>query len=108
MADDAAREQLRAFLMRGPASARDATRQLRLSQSAFSRLVQRLGGEILAFGKARATRYVAAREIEGVGRSIPVYEIEEPGTARQLGTLRAALPQAFLFEALHPDATAAG
>jgi hypothetical protein len=78
---------------------------LGISRPAFSRLVGNAGRDVLAVGRARASRYVASREIPEVGRSVPVFEILESGSSRQLGTLHAVLPgSSFYFEALSEDA----
>jgi hypothetical protein len=98
------RSDLRAFLARGPARAADVASHLKLSQPVFSRLVDSLRDELLVLGRARATRYLARREIFDLGPTLPVYEIQEDGSARHLAQLHAVLPHAFHFEGLAEDA----
>jgi hypothetical protein len=98
--------ELRSFLaVHGPARAAEAMAHLGVSHSAFSRLLGSCGPEILTVGRARATRYLASREIPELGRSVPVFEVLADGGARRLGTLHAVLPgSSFYFEALADDA----
>jgi hypothetical protein len=99
------RAALRAFLAaEGPARATDAMAHLGLTQATFSRLVQSATDSVLMVGRARSTRYLASREIDEVGRSVAVFEIDEAGASRQAGKLHAVLPgSSFYFEAATED-----
>jgi hypothetical protein len=103
---EAQRRDLRAFLaVRGPARASEAAEHLGVSQATFSRLVESCGPDVLTIGRARATRYLASREILDLGRSVPLFEVREDGTSRRLGTLHGVLPgSSFYFESLSDDA----
>lgn len=104
--DNMKRAALRAFLARGPASAREAMAHLSINQTAFSRLVEASRPDVLSVGRSRGTRYLASREIPAAGRALPVFEIADDGSARQLGTLHGVLPDpAFFFESLTGDAS---
>lgn len=92
-------------------SAAALSRRLGISQPAFSRLARRLGPGLLVVGRARATRYAARREVPGVGRSLPLFEIDERGLSRRLASLHAVRPRGFFIEphaedvgaGFHPD-----
>ena len=101
--DELRRALLKSLASRGPASAPDLARDLGISQPAFSRLVARARRDLLVVGRARATRYAAYRSVAEVGSQIPVYEINERGTSRQLARLHAVLPEGFYLEGLSSD-----
>jgi hypothetical protein len=104
MSSAARQAELRAFLARGPSNAVDAAAHLGIHQSAFSRLVQESRSQLLIVGRARATRYMARRQVFDLGDAFPIYEVSEDGGARRLGILHAVLPHAFYFESLVEDA----
>lgn len=86
--------RLVAELRRSPfAKAEALIRSLGLgSQASFSRLVARAGDEIVAIGRARARRYAASRDLEGVGRAMPLYRAGLDGTLVAIATLRPIAP----------------
>ncbi len=84
----------------GPAAARSLCQTLGISQSSFSRLAQSLGDELLRVGRARSTRYVRPRRIEGVTSPIPVYEIRPKGEAQKTCMLYPVMPAGFWVENL--------
>lgn len=92
------RELILFLAMDGPVAAAEACRSLGISQPAFSRLVKKNRGDLLIAGRARSTRYAARRTIVSVGRSVPVYEIDEAGRSRRLAILHAMQPQGFFVE----------
>jgi hypothetical protein len=102
-------EALRSFLAsQAPARAADAMAHLGISQSAFSRLIEAAGADVLAVGRARGTRYLGSRQVPDVGRSTPIFEILPHGTSRRLGLLHAVLPaSSFYFESESDDADSA-
>jgi hypothetical protein len=85
---------LREFLARSPATAAEAADHHGVSQSSISRLIDQSGSSILVVGRARATRYLALREVFDLGSSFPIYEVREDGSSAQLGILHAVLPAA--------------
>jgi HipA-like C-terminal domain len=108
MATVAASEQTRLELLtflalRGSASGAEAARALGLSQSSFSRLVGTMRDSLFVTGKARAVRYAATRDVPGVGRSVPVYEIDEARAARKIAILHAVRSNGFFVEGLIPE-----
>jgi hypothetical protein len=98
--------ELRAYLSaHGPTRAAEAMAHLGINQSAFSRLVAHAAPDVLTVGRARGTRYLAARQMADVGRTVPVFEIAEDGSSRQMGKLHGVLPgSSFYFEASADDA----
>ncbi len=101
------RELLDLLALEPGASAAALSRRLGISQPAFSRLARRLGPALLVVGRARATRYAARREVPGVGRSAPLFEIDDQGRARNLASLHAVRPRGFFVEP-HAEDVAAG
>ncbi|MFH1434952.1 MAG: type II toxin-antitoxin system HipA family toxin YjjJ [Pseudomonadota bacterium] len=96
-------ELMRVLALEGPTAAGEASRRLGISQPAFSRLAARNRGDLLFTGRARSTRYAARRTIPSVGRSVPIYEIDEAGKARRLATLQAIQPRGFFVETTAGD-----
>ena len=78
---------LRMLRERGATAARELYESLGISQPSFSRLVSEHTEEVLALGRGRATRYALPRAIAGIERDIPLFEIDEHGSAHQVGTI---------------------
>jgi HipA-like C-terminal domain len=91
-------EQLRHRLLAGPARADEACAAIGASPATLSRLVKTWRDQLIVIGRARATRYIGAREILDVGASVELTEVMPDGSARRIGTLHGALPEAFFFE----------
>ena len=62
---------------------------LQLSQPTVSRQLAPwlASGVVVAVGAARARRYLLPREVDGVGRQVPVHEVTPEGPLRPFGTL---------------------
>ena len=86
----------------GPAGARELVAALGVSQPVFSRLARRRSDDLLVTGRARNTAYALRREIAGVGRTMPIYEVEPSGNTRQLAILHAVAPEGFYVEPRAP------
>ena len=73
----------------GHASSPQLQQHLGLSQATASRALGTLAaeGRVVKVGAARAQRYLLPREVEGVGRRVPVHEILADGGVRPFGTL---------------------
>lgn len=86
-----------AALRRAPLStAAELIRALRLgSQATLSRLVTRTGPQVVAIGRARARRYAAARDVRGLGTSLPLYRVGADGALAQIGALRPFAPDGY-------------
>lgn len=82
----------------GAASAVQLTKVLGISQPVFSRVVKALEREILVVGQARNTQYALRLPIEGVGATVPVYEVLPSGESRHLATLHGIAPRGFWCE----------
>lgn len=85
-------------LRRGPATSVELQARFGLSQPAISRILAELqrAGQAITFGKARATRYAAPREVTGES-TFPVTRVHESGVAHPFGTLRCIAPSGYLF-----------
>lgn len=73
----------------GMASSPDLQARLGLSQPSVSRLLAPLlaDGRVVAVGSARARRYLLPREVEGVGRQVPIHAVQADGRLTFFGTL---------------------
>ncbi|MCB4366335.1 type II toxin-antitoxin system HipA family toxin YjjJ [Hydrogenophaga taeniospiralis] len=73
----------------GQAGGAQLRQGLGISQPTLSRLLAPLvaGGQVVAVGAARARRYLLPREVEGVGRQVPIHEVTPQGELRPFGTL---------------------
>lgn len=82
----------------GPAPARDILAELRIAQPTLSRLARSAGDAIVRFGRARATRYAARRNVEQLGDRWHVYRVDAAGHARSAATLHALHPKMWWYE----------
>lgn len=73
--NERSRQLLDVLTRSGPMAAPDLCRQLGISQAGLSRLVRSLPDQVLVAGKARSTRYAAARRLFDVPVPVPVYEV---------------------------------
>ncbi|WP_250547093.1 HipA domain-containing protein, partial [Serratia marcescens] len=73
-------------LRHGPATARQLTEALGISQPTLSRRLRELAGAVLILGKGKATRYALRRGIGGE-RQFPLYRVDERGKAHLFATL---------------------
>ncbi len=83
--DDALIRELR---RRGTASAAELQQALGISQPTFSRLTAKLTGQVVAMGRARATRYALLRDLRGLGSAFPLYQVDAAGQLTEIGALR--------------------
>jgi hypothetical protein len=91
-------EKLRWLLMRdGPQPAATLAKGLGISQPTFSRLVRRLGHEVVVGGRSRQSRYAARRSVPGVAAEEPVFRVDVDGEPHRVGTLVPVHP-GFLWE----------
>ncbi|EMH5181322.1 type II toxin-antitoxin system HipA family toxin YjjJ [Serratia marcescens] len=73
-------------LRHGPATARQLTEALGISQPTLSRRIRELADAVLILGKGKATCYVLRRGIGGE-RQFPLYRVDERGKAHLFATL---------------------
>ncbi|MBT9552749.1 MAG: type II toxin-antitoxin system HipA family toxin YjjJ [Hydrogenophaga sp.] len=73
----------------GHASSPQLQERLGVSQATVSRALNALAatGQVVKVGAARAQRYLLPREVDGVGRRVPVHEVLADGSVRPFGTL---------------------
>lgn len=92
-------DRLRQFLRRsGPSIAKDLCQHLEISQPTLSRLLAHLEKEILRTGKGKRTRYALKSPLPTGHDAIPIYMIEENGTASQVATLYAVEPKSYYLK----------
>ena len=100
------RSEILAFIsLHGVASPQTLCQLFKISQPTLSRILSSIKNELLVIGKARETKYVMQRKITDTATPIPIYEILEDASSRQLGILYAIKPNGFYFEAKTHDAT---
>lgn len=87
--------RLLALVASGVRTAYELQQLLGVSQPTLSRLVARLGGQVLTLGKSRATRYARPRSVRDLGSEFPVFRIDETGDAHQIGVLFAIANEQF-------------
>jgi hypothetical protein len=74
--------------IRGALTSAELRESLNVSQATVSRELAKIKG-IIRLGAGRSTRYAMAREVPGIGGTIPVYDLDETGAANRIGTLSA-------------------
>ena len=72
---------------RGIASSQQLQEATGKSQATVSRLLADLSGQVLAFGRARATRYALPRPIRGLAAQQPIWWTDADGRVSEIGTL---------------------
>src|ERR1700676_3430269 len=101
MADPA--ELVKALLAHGIATGAELQRELKVSQPTLSRIITRLGEQIVRIGSTRSTRYALRRELPHIGSSWPIFDINEEGQASLQGRLHALARDQFWFAATAPE-----
>lgn len=83
-------DQLRSAMRTlGPASASALSRHLGVSTPTVTAALTRLGNEVLATGRGRASRYALRRDVARSGNHWPLFRISPDGHPERLGTLYA-------------------
>jgi hypothetical protein len=100
MADPA--DLVKAHLAHGFATGAELQRELKMSQPTLSRVIARLGEQIVRIGSGRSTRYALRRELPHIGSSWPIFVISEAGQASLLGRLHALSRHQYWFAATAP------
>ncbi|MEQ1505894.1 MAG: HipA domain-containing protein [Myxococcota bacterium] len=104
--EESTRDSVRLRLTRGPCDAAELQRSAGRSKSSVQRGLDRLRGEVLTVGHARATRYALRRGIAGVVTPTPVFEFDPDGAVRHALTLHPVEPFGFWVEAHVAEVTA--
>lgn len=89
----------------GPSRTTDIAQGLGISRSAVQRALSPLPPQVLRVGQARATRYAARRQIEGVDCPVPVHEVDAEGGLRHALTLHPVEPFGTYVEGHVPEVT---
>jgi hypothetical protein len=97
------RDLVKAILARGIATGAELQRELKVSQPTLSRVIARLGEQIVRIGSNRNARYALRRELPQIGSSLPIFEINEEGQASLLGRLDALARDQYWFAATVPQ-----
>ncbi len=84
----AARELLTILGTKGPSGPAALRAELGVSPKVLAELVHEAGDEVFRIGRTRAIQYARTRAIEGLGRTLPVFRVDEAGTVASDGTLR--------------------
>lgn len=79
------------ILRNGPASSRELTAALGISQPTLSRRIRDLARSVLVIDKGRSTRYALRREVAGESY-FPLYQIDKLGKAHLFATLYSLYP----------------
>lgn len=72
----------------GPSRPAALRAELGVSPKTLARLVHEAGEEVLRIGRTRAIQYARTRSIEGIGRTLPLFRVDEAGSVVAEGTLR--------------------
>ena len=79
---------------RGVASSQQLQEATGKSQATVSRLLADLSGQVLAFGRARATRYALPRPIRGLAGQQPIWWTDADGSYAAIGIFGPTSPSA--------------
>jgi hypothetical protein len=93
---------VKALLARGIATGAELQRELKVSQPTLSRVLARLGEQIVRIGSSRSARYALRRELPHIGSSWPIFVIGEEGQASLLGRLHGLARDQYWFAATAP------
>jgi hypothetical protein len=99
MTIEAQLQLLLATLARGSRTATELKQALGgISPATLSRLMSRLGGQVVALGQTRAIRYARPRDVRGVGSRFPFFRVDVTGDAHRYGELQALLGGGFWLQ----------
>lgn len=83
------------FLHRNPASSTELASFCNCDRSTITRQLKLLEAQLVASGRARATRYYLRR---GTDSDTPLYRVAETGQAEHFGTLIAVMPHGYIVK----------
>ncbi len=99
MSVEAQRQLILATLAGGPRSAAELKQALGgISPATLSRLMARLGRQVVALGQTRAIRYARPRDLRGMGSNFPVYRVDRAGDVHRIGELLLLLGGSFWWQ----------
>ena len=82
------RDLLQYLALAGVARPAALRAELRISAQTLSRLVGEAGEDVYRIGRGPATQYARTRSVDALGRSLPVFRVDESGEIGPGGTLR--------------------
>jgi hypothetical protein len=100
---DLARRLAQELGSQGSAGAVELRARLGISQPTFSRLVAKMGEQLLVAGRASATRYAVRRTAQDLAQQLTIYEVGEDGRGHRLGHLHSILPEGYYVESASPE-----
>jgi hypothetical protein len=71
---------------------------LGVSQPTLSRLLRRLGPEVVPIGAARQRRYALSRRVRGLPASQPLFRVLPTGRGERIGVLQSLEPEGFVVD----------
>ena len=86
------------FLSRGVLGARDLAEALKVSQPTISRALCSMDASLVRIGRGPTTRYGLASPIGDLGHSWPLYQIDQIGAPREIGSLHSLAGPAWWLE----------
>ena len=89
----------------GHASSPELQAKLGISQPTVSRMLAPLlaSGQVVKVGAARAQRYLLPRDVPGVGRQVPIHQVQPDGEVQRFGTLYPLVGGGFWMDELDKD-----
>src|SRR4051794_7240053 len=81
----------------GPQTPAAITARLDISPSTVLRAASTSKEAIVAFGARRNRKLAALRNVRGLGRSVPIFQVSETGEVLPAGELFALFPTQFAF-----------
>ncbi len=99
MSVETQQQMILATLAGGPRSPADLKQALGgISPATLSRLMARLGRQVIALGQTRAIRYARPRDLRGMRGSFPVYQVNTAGDVHRFGELLSLLGGSFWWQ----------
>lgn len=90
------------FRRRGALTARELCDGLAVSQPTVSRLLTRMGRQVIRLGRGRSSLYAMVREIAMCGSNWPLYALDSQGKPSRVGILHALQNRQWAFEQEEP------
>lgn len=97
--NESARDQLPSMLRRHPgAKAAKLAELLKTSPATMNRMLSEAGADVIRIGRAGRTRYYLRRLLRGGPGTLPLYAVDRPGHASQVGNVRLTAPEGSVLD----------